>query len=113
MVLAYVLSQFYRAFLAVLAPTLELELGATPGDLALSSGLWFLAFAVMQIPLGSALVAAAPERMVWGSDWPHTTQPLDTVDDVDLVDVLRVWCASDAVMDRVLVENPAALYGFD
>ncbi|MBK4217562.1 MFS transporter [Paracoccus caeni] len=64
LVLAYVLSQFYRAFLAVLANTLELELGATPGDLALSSGLWFLAFAVMQIPLGSALDRIGPRLTV-------------------------------------------------
>ena len=42
---AYVLSQFYRAFLAVLSPDLGRDLGATPGDLALASGLWFLAFA--------------------------------------------------------------------
>ena len=40
LVLAYVLSQFYRAFLAVLTPVLGTELGAMPGDLALSSGLW-------------------------------------------------------------------------
>ena len=55
LILAYLLSQFYRAFLAVLSPVLQSELGAGPGDLALSSGLWFVAFAAMQIPIGSAL----------------------------------------------------------
>ncbi|KTF07683.1 major facilitator transporter, partial [marine sediment metagenome] len=55
LVLGYMLSQFYRAFLAVLAPTLRDQLGATAGDLALSSGLWFIAFALMQLPVGAAL----------------------------------------------------------
>jgi predicted TIM-barrel fold metal-dependent hydrolase len=64
------------------------------------------------LPLGRALVRAAPERLVWGSDWPHTTQPPGTVDDAALVDMLQAWCESDAVMDRILVANPAALYGF-
>lgn len=64
LVLAYVLSQFYRAFLAVMTPVLQAELGATPGDLALSSGLWFIAFAVMQIPVGQALDRFGPRRTV-------------------------------------------------
>jgi predicted TIM-barrel fold metal-dependent hydrolase len=62
--------------------------------------------------LGKALVSAAPERLVWGSDWPHTTQPKNTVNDAHLVDVLRDWCGFDTVMDRILVDNPARLYGF-
>jgi predicted MFS family arabinose efflux permease len=64
LVLAYMLSQFYRAFLAVLSPVLEYEIGAAPGDLALSSGLWFLAFAAMQIPVGAALDRIGPRRTV-------------------------------------------------
>lgn len=62
--------------------------------------------------LGRALVRAAPERLVWGSDWPHTTEAPHTVDDADLVDVLRAWCGEDAGMDSILVDNPARLYGF-
>lgn len=62
--------------------------------------------------LGRALVAAAPERLVWGSDWPHTTEVPDTVNDADLADVLAAWCGSTAVRDRILVDNPAKLYGF-
>ncbi|WP_103334298.1 MFS transporter [Pseudotabrizicola formosa] len=57
---AYVLSQFYRAFLAVLTPVLDRDLGATASDLAAASGLWFLAFAVMQIPVGEALDRVGP-----------------------------------------------------
>lgn len=64
LILAYVLSQFYRAFLAVLSPVLQTELGAGPGDLALSSGLWFIAFAAMQIPIGTALDRFGPRRTV-------------------------------------------------
>lgn len=62
LVLGYVLSQFYRAFLAVLAPMLLADTGAGPDDLALSSGLWFLAFAAMQIPIGWALDTVGPRR---------------------------------------------------
>jgi MFS family permease len=62
LVLGYVLSQFYRAFLAVLTPVLKAELGATAEDLAAASGLWFLAFALMQIPVGEALDRIGPRR---------------------------------------------------
>ena len=62
LVLGYVLSQFYRAFLAVLAPVLQADLGAKAGDLADSSGLWFLAFALMQLPVGWALDHVGPRR---------------------------------------------------
>jgi predicted TIM-barrel fold metal-dependent hydrolase len=64
-------------------------------------------------PLGQALVRHAPERLVWGSDWPHTTERPGSVDDADLVDVLLAWCGSDETLRRVLVENPQRLYGFE
>ena len=60
LVFAYVLSQFYRAFLAVLTPALEADIGATSADLAYASGLWFLVFAAMQIPVGEALDRIGP-----------------------------------------------------
>ncbi len=59
---AYVLSQFYRAFLAVLTPDLGRDVGATAGDLAMASGLWFLVFAAMQVPVGAALDRMGPRR---------------------------------------------------
>lgn len=63
--------------------------------------------------LGRALVKAAPERLVWGSDWPHTTETPGTVNDADLANVLSAWCdGATAVRDRILVDNPARLYGF-
>ena len=58
--LGYVLSQFYRAFLAVLTPALETDLGATSADLAVASGFWFFIFAIMQIPVGVALDRVGP-----------------------------------------------------
>ena len=60
--LAYVLSQFYRAFLAVLSGVLQQDLGAGPEDLAFASGMWFLSFAAMQIPVGWALDQIGPRR---------------------------------------------------
>ncbi len=59
---AYVLSQFFRAFLAVLSPFLARDIGAGPEDLAFASGLWFLTFAVMQPPIGWALDTVGPRR---------------------------------------------------
>jgi len=62
LVLAYVLSQFYRAFLAVLSPVLGVEIGAGAEELAMASGLWFVAFAAMQIPVGWALDHIGPRQ---------------------------------------------------
>jgi MFS family permease len=57
---AYVLSQFYRAFLAVLTEVLEADIGASAETLATASGFWFLSFAAMQIPVGWALDRLGP-----------------------------------------------------
>ncbi len=58
----YILSQFYRACLAVLTPVLKADLGAGAEDLAMASSLWFLAFAAMQVPVGMALDRVGPRR---------------------------------------------------
>lgn len=60
--LAYVLSQFYRAFLAILAPDLTADLGVDPATLSRASGIWFLTFAAMQLPIGWALDKVGPRR---------------------------------------------------
>lgn len=60
--LAYVFSQFYRSFLAVLTPALAADLGMTKAELSLASGLWFAAFALMQFVVGVALDRAGPRR---------------------------------------------------
>ena len=61
--------------------------------------------------VAQAYVQAAPERMVWASDWPHPTEK-EKPDDAVLFDLLSVWAPDEAVRHRILVENPAALYGF-
>lgn len=61
--LGYVMSQFYRAFLAVLADDLSNDLGATPTELSLASGAWFVMFALAQFPVGIWLDRFGPRRM--------------------------------------------------
>jgi len=63
------------------------------------------------LPIARAYVAAAPERVVWGSDWPHPTET-EKPDDAVLLDLLADWAPDDATRRRILVDNPAALYGF-
>jgi D-galactarolactone isomerase len=61
--------------------------------------------------LAQAYVAAAPERMVWGSDWPHPTER-DKPDDALLLDLLSQWAPDAATRRRILVDTPQALYDF-
>ena len=61
--------------------------------------------------VAQAYVKAAPERLVWGSDWPHPT-PAVHPDDAILFDLLLTWAPDEAVRNRILADNPEALYGF-
>ncbi|HVW09466.1 MAG TPA: amidohydrolase family protein, partial [Bryobacteraceae bacterium] len=75
-------------------------------------------------PLARAFIAANPDRVIWGTDWPHpdTTirpghpatevTPLLQIDDGALTNQLPVWAPDAAVRRKILVENPARLYGF-
>lgn len=73
-------------------------------------------------PLAKALVAANPERILWGSDWPHPAQipgrpfteitPLYQIDDGRVFNQLPVWVPSAAQRKTILVENPARLFGY-
>lgn len=65
-------------------------------------------------PIARRFVAAAPERCVWGTDWPHTQfpTPAQMLDDGLLLDWLFDWVPDAATRHRILVDNPAALYGF-
>ena len=58
-----------------------------------------------------AFVARAPTRLVWGSDWPHTTEK-DVPDDADLVDQFAQWVTNPALRHQILVDNATALYDF-
>lgn len=62
LIIAYCLSQFFREFLAVLAPVLSEDIDATTADLATASGVWFATFALMQLPVGWALDTIGPRR---------------------------------------------------
>jgi predicted TIM-barrel fold metal-dependent hydrolase len=60
-----------------------------------------------------SFIQAAPERLVWGSDWPHPSLPDDhKPDDAALFDLLSQWAPDEATRNRILVRNPEALYGF-
>jgi 2-pyrone-4,6-dicarboxylate lactonase len=63
-------------------------------------------------PLAQAVVAAAPDRVVWGTDWPHPSPHGTMPNDGDLADMLATWVPDEAQRKRVLVDNPARLYGF-
>lgn len=59
-----------------------------------------------------AFCQANPERLVWGSDWPHATEPAPP-DDSLLFDLLASWAPDEATRRRILVTNPESLYGFE
>jgi 2-pyrone-4,6-dicarboxylate lactonase len=63
-------------------------------------------------PFAHALINAAPERIVWGSDWPHVMVKGTMPNDGDLCDLLAAWVPDPVVRHKVLVTNPARLYGF-
>jgi D-galactarolactone isomerase len=63
--------------------------------------------------LGKALVKKAPERMLWASNWPHPSVPKEKrPSDEDLLDLMLDWAPNEADRRRMLVDNPAELYGF-
>ena len=65
------------------------------------------------MPMARKLVESFPERLVWGSDWPHTLLwDVPMPDDGDLIDLIGEWIPDEATRRRILVDNPAALYGF-
>jgi predicted TIM-barrel fold metal-dependent hydrolase len=76
------------------------------------------------IPLARALIAANADRIIWGTDWPHPNSvtppgrkptevtPLFQIDDGRLLNQLAVWEPDAATRHRILVDNPARLYGF-
>ena len=61
--------------------------------------------------LAQAFIKAAPERLVWGSNWPHPSEPKKP-DDAMLLDLMAQWAPDEATRNRILVQNPQTLYGF-
>ena len=74
------------------------------------------------VPMAQALIAANVDRIVWGTDWPHTNSgagkpwnepsPHSQIDDARLLNQLAVWAPDAATRKKILVDNPARLYGF-
>lgn len=76
------------------------------------------------VPLAKALIAANPERIVWGTDWPHPdsvtppgrkptdVNPLLQIDDGRLLNQLPVWAPDPGIRKKILVDNPVRLYAF-
>jgi predicted TIM-barrel fold metal-dependent hydrolase len=76
------------------------------------------------VPFAKALIAANPDRIVWGTDWPHPdavtppgrkvtdVTPLLQIDDGNLLNQLPDWTPDAAIRKKILVDNPARLYGF-
>ena len=73
-------------------------------------------------PLARALIAANPQQILWGSDWPHTdtihrreataVTPLLSIDDGQMLNLLALWAPDATLRKTILVDNPARLYGF-
>jgi predicted TIM-barrel fold metal-dependent hydrolase len=74
------------------------------------------------VPIMKALIAANPDRMLWASDWPHTQRwpglpataihPFLEPDDEHIFALFKGWAGGPAMVRRILVDNPARLYGF-
>lgn len=64
------------------------------------------------VPFARALVESVPSRVVWGTDWPHPAVSVPIPRVGDLMDLLPIWIPDTETRHRVLVENPAELYGF-
>lgn len=67
---------------------------------------------VIGVPFVAALVQAMPERLVWGTDWPHPNVAGDMPDDGELVDAFFTACPDPQVRQQILVDNPQHLFDF-
>ncbi|WP_028602364.1 amidohydrolase family protein [Ottowia thiooxydans] len=68
---------------------------------------------VDMLPLIHAVVRARPDRVIWGSNWPHPIYAGAMPNDADLVDLIPLWVPDIEVQHQMLVSNPSSLYGFD
>lgn len=63
-------------------------------------------------PFAAALVDRAPDRLLWGTDWPHVMMKKTMPDDGHLADILARWVPDGGLRQRILVDNPERLYQF-
>ena len=64
------------------------------------------------LPLIERVVAHRPDRILWGTNWPHPICPVPMPNDGDIVDLVPLWLPDETQRQMALVDNPAALYGF-
>lgn len=64
------------------------------------------------VPLAQKLIAAAPDRCVWGSDWPHPVSVKQPPNEGDLMELVYRFAPEPATLQKLLVDNPAAFFGF-
>ncbi len=65
------------------------------------------------LPMIGQVVRRRPDRLLWGSNWPHPICPVPMPNDGDLVDLIPLWVPDEQARRQMLVNNPATLYGFD
>jgi predicted TIM-barrel fold metal-dependent hydrolase len=63
-------------------------------------------------PMARALIEAAPERIMWGTDWPHPNKYVVNPNDGDLVDAFGDWVTDEAMRRKIMVDTPSAFYRF-
>lgn len=63
-------------------------------------------------PMAHALIEAAPERIMWGTDWPHPNKYVVNPNDGDLVDAFGDWVTDETMRRKIMVDTPAAFYRF-
>jgi len=65
--------------------------------------------------MARALIARAPDRILWGTDWPHSERykPGEMPNDGDLLDMMMDYAPEEATRNKILVDNPKVLFGFD
>ena len=64
------------------------------------------------IPFAQALIQAAPDRVLWGTDWPHPNVGGQAPNDADLVGLVPLMAPDETVRRALLIDNPARLYDF-
>ena len=64
-------------------------------------------------PFAQKLIETAPDRVIWGSDWPHPNWFKPMPNDARLLDLLMDWAPDESVRNKILVENPEGSFGFN
>ena len=96
-----------------LSPASQHSLLLQGGPMSLDEQRLFAALPYADVDAFAArLVAAAPHRLVWGTDWPHVVVKTGMPNNGDLFDVFARWVPDAALRKRILVDNAAQLYGF-